>query len=40
MTMLDGWATIENSMIIANGHVGDSPLADAHLLRLLEQGRC
>lgn len=38
MAMLDGWATIENSMIIAKGHAGDGPLADAHRLRLLEQG--
>lgn len=36
--MLDAWAAIENSMIIAKGHAGDGPLADAHRLRLLEQG--
>jgi pentatricopeptide repeat protein len=36
--MLDGWAAIENSMIIAKGHAGDGPSADAHRLRLLEQG--
>ncbi|KAF8263439.1 hypothetical protein EI94DRAFT_1740927 [Lactarius quietus] len=36
--MLDGWAAIENSMIIAKGHAGVGPLADAHRLRLLEQG--
>ena len=36
--MLDGWAAIENSMIIAKGHAGGGPLADAHRLRLLERG--
>ena len=36
--MLDGWATIENSMIIARGHAGDGVSADAHRLRLLQQG--
>ena len=36
--MLDGWATIENSMIIARGHAGDGASADAHRLRLLQQG--
>ncbi|KAH9007270.1 hypothetical protein EDB86DRAFT_2870952 [Lactarius hatsudake] len=36
--MLDGWAVIENSMIIAKGHAGNGPSADAHRLRLLEQG--
>ncbi|KAH9056399.1 hypothetical protein EDB87DRAFT_1233403 [Lactarius vividus] len=36
--MLDGWAAIENSMIIAKGHAGNGPLADTHRLRLLEQG--
>ena len=36
--MLDGWAAIENAMIIAKGHAGDGLLADAHRLRLLEQG--
>jgi pentatricopeptide repeat protein len=35
---LDGWAAIENSMIIARGHAGDGPSADAHRLRLLQQG--
>jgi len=35
---LDGWATIENSMIIARGHAGDGLSADAHRLRLLQQG--
>jgi pentatricopeptide repeat protein len=38
MAMLDGWATIENSMIIAKGHAGDGPWADAHRVRLLEYG--
>ena len=36
-TMLDGWATIENSMIISRGHAGDGVSADAHRLRLLQQ---
>ena len=36
--MLDGWATIENSMIIARGHAGDGLSADAHRQRLLQQG--
>ena len=36
--MLDGWAAIENSMIIAKGHAGGGLSADAHRLRLLEQG--
>ncbi|KAI9466556.1 hypothetical protein BJY52DRAFT_1232789 [Lactarius psammicola] len=36
--MLDGWAAVENSMIIAKGHAGSGPSADAHRLRLLEQG--
>ncbi|KAH9037633.1 hypothetical protein EDB85DRAFT_1935628 [Lactarius pseudohatsudake] len=36
--MLDGWAVIENSMIIAKGHAGNGPSADTHRLRLLEQG--
>jgi pentatricopeptide repeat protein len=36
--MLDGWAAIENSMIIAKGHAAGGPSADAHRLRLLEQG--
>ena len=36
--MLDGWAAIENSMIIAKGHAGGGHMADAHRLRLLEQG--
>ena len=35
---LDGWAAIENSMIIARGHIGDGLSADAHRLRLLQQG--
>jgi pentatricopeptide repeat protein len=37
-TLLDGWAVIENSMIIARGHAGDGLSADAHRLRLLQQG--
>jgi pentatricopeptide repeat protein len=37
-TLLDGWAIIENSMIIARGHAGDGFSADAHRLRLLQQG--
>ncbi|KAI0250505.1 hypothetical protein BJV78DRAFT_551731 [Lactifluus subvellereus] len=37
-TLLDGWAAIENSMIIARGHAGDGFSADAHRLRLLQQG--
>jgi pentatricopeptide repeat protein len=36
--MMDGWATVENSMIIARGHAGDSLSADGHRLRLLQQG--
>ena len=36
--LLDGWATVENSMIIARGHAGDGLSADAHRLRLLQQG--
>lgn len=36
--MTDGWAAVENSMIIARGHAGDGLSADAHRLRLLEQG--
>lgn len=36
--MLNGWATVENSMIIARGHAGDGVSADAHRLRLLQQG--
>jgi pentatricopeptide repeat protein len=36
--MLDGWAAVENSMIIARGHAGDGVSADAHRLRLLQQG--
>ena len=35
---LDGWAAVENSMIIARGHAGDGLSADAHRLRLLQQG--
>ena len=35
---LDGWAVVENSMIIARGHAGDGLSADAHRLRLLQQG--
>ncbi len=35
---LDGWAAIENSMIIARGHAGDGLSADAHRMRLLQQG--
>ena len=35
---LDGWAAVENSMIIARGHAGDGLSADAHRLRLLHQG--
>ena len=37
-TQLDGWAAVENSMIIARGHAGDGLSADAHRLRLLQQG--
>jgi len=36
--MWDGWAAVENSMIIARGHAGDGLSADAHRLRLLQQG--
>jgi len=36
--MLDGWAAVEDSMIIAKGHAGGGFSADAHRLRLLEQG--
>ncbi|KAI0301940.1 hypothetical protein B0F90DRAFT_1667770 [Multifurca ochricompacta] len=36
--MLEGWGAIENSMIIARGHAGDGLSADAHRLRLLQQG--
>jgi pentatricopeptide repeat protein len=35
---LDGWAAIENSMVIARGHAGDGLSADTHRLRLLQQG--
>ena len=35
---LDGWAAVENSMIIARGHAGDGVSADAHRLRLVQQG--
>ena len=35
---LDGWAAVENSMIIARGHAGDGLSANAHRLRLLQQG--
>jgi pentatricopeptide repeat protein len=35
---LDGWAAVENSMIIARGHAGDGLSADAHRLRLHQQG--
>jgi pentatricopeptide repeat protein len=35
---LDGWVAVENSMIIARAHAGDSLSADAHRLRLLQQG--
>ena len=35
---LNGWAAVENSMIIARGHAGDSLSADAHRMRLLQQG--
>lgn len=35
---LDGWAAVENSMIIARGHAGDGLSADAHRVRLLQQG--
>jgi pentatricopeptide repeat protein len=35
---LDGWAAVENSMTIARGHAGDGLSADAHRLRLLQQG--
>jgi pentatricopeptide repeat protein len=35
---LDGWAAVENSMIIARGHAGDGLSADSHRLRLLQQG--
>lgn len=35
---LDGWAAVENSMIIARGHAGDGLSADAHRLRLLQRG--
>jgi pentatricopeptide repeat protein len=34
----DGWAAVENSMIIARGHAGDGLSADAHRLRLLQRG--
>ena len=36
--MLDGWAAIENSMIIAKAHASRGHSADAHRLRLLDQG--
>jgi pentatricopeptide repeat protein len=35
---VDGWAAVENSMVIARGHAGDGLSADAHRLRLLQQG--
>jgi pentatricopeptide repeat protein len=35
---LDGWAIVENHMIIARGHAGDGLSADAHRLRLLQRG--
>jgi len=37
-TQLNGWAAVENSMIIARGHAGDGLSADAHRMRLLQQG--
>jgi pentatricopeptide repeat protein len=37
-TPMAGWAALENSMIIARGHAGDSLSADAHRQRLLQQG--
>jgi pentatricopeptide repeat protein len=36
--LLDAWSAVENSMIIARGHAGDGSSADAHRLRLLQQG--
>ena len=36
---LDGWVTIENSMIIALGHSGNIDASHVHRLRILDQGR-
>ncbi|THH16919.1 hypothetical protein EW146_g3796 [Bondarzewia mesenterica] len=33
-----GWAAVENSMIIAQGHAGDGIRADMHRMRMLEHG--
>ena len=36
---LDGWVSLENSMIIALGHSGNIDASHVHRLRILDQGR-